>query len=335
MDEVALCGWDFAVFSSDGCDVDTGDITVDMWQDGDWVRTVVRHLDVVMYPGSGPVLARQKDVARWLKARFPVVRPQGPDKSRLSLYLDGFPVAEKLIPQAILAPGRVEETLLAAMASQGSIVVKPAASSSGRGIRFIMDEGPSWHLRYGGASERGSMQDIAAAVARDIGERAAYRAIVVQKFIQSRSLDDRALQFRVDLAKNAAGQWQVLGSFAHLAEIGEFASNLAFGGYLGSLDSAARLRQIRPASDIVDDVITTAIDTAKALDSHADVSIFELGVDMLIDAEDGIWLLEANLQPDPTTYEPHRAELAVGFAMAFAGLDVAKSDMRHGLSANG
>lgn len=317
--EVALQGWDFAVFSSENCNIESGEMTVDLWRHGRWDRTVIEHFDVVLYPGSGPVLSRQRDVFRWLSNRFPVVRADGPDKSKLPFYLDGFSVAGKLIPQQILESGRVEDALIDAMRSHGSIVVKPAASSSGRGIRFILKEGDTWHLRYGGKSQRGNIQAVARAVAQDIGERAAYRTMVMQKFIHSRSPDDRALQFRVDLAKGDAGDWQVLGSFSHLAEIGEFASNLAFGGYLGSLQCAAKRRSIRPSADIVAEALDIAVNTAKALDSHVDVTIFELGVDLLIDENDRIWLLEANLQPDPTLHEPRRAELAVGFAMAAAG----------------
>lgn len=316
--EAVLQGWNFALFSTEDCDMQSGRVRGDQWEAGAWAPTELSGLDVVVFQGGAPVLKRQKDVLEWVSSRFPLLRAKGPDKAQLPSCLEGSPVAGKIIPQAVLEPGNVEETLTAAMRRHGSIVVKLAASSSGRGVRFLIDEGQVWLLRDGRQSVAGTMEEIAALVARDVTGRAGYRSIVVQKFVRSQSHDGRALQFRVDVAKNPAGEWQVLRSFAHLAEIGEFASNIAFGGYLGSLERVVTQRRVRAPTDILDDAEQTALETARVLDRRADVSIFELGVDMLIDDDDRIWLLEANLQPETTSYEERRAEFTVGYAMAVA-----------------
>jgi hypothetical protein len=200
------------------------------------------------------------------------------------------------------------------MQRYGSMVVKLAASSSGRGVRFAIDEGATWRLRDSRQSTTGTMEEIAALIERDIAGRSGYRAIVVR----SVSRDGRALQLRVDVAKDGSGAWQVMNAFAHLAEIGEFASNISFGGYLGSLERVVAQRSVRQAREIYDDAIETALETARALDRHSDVAVFELGVDMLIDDDDHIWLLEANLQPETTSYEQRRAEFAVNHALAVA-----------------
>lgn len=316
--EVVLRGWNFATVSAESCDMESNRIRADLWRAGAWVPADLPSVDVLVFQGGAPVLKRQKDVVDWLSGRFPMLRAKGPDKARLPACLEGSPVEGRIIPQSVLEPENVEETLLAAMRRHGSIVVKLAASSSGRGVRFLIDEGRAWRLRDGRQNVTGSMEELAAHVARDLAGRAGYRSIVVQKFVSSRSNDGRALQFRVDVAKDADGEWQVLRSFAHLAEIGEFASNIAFGGYLGSLQRVATQRRVRAPANILDDAEQTALETARALDRRADVSIFELGVDMLIDDADRIWLLEANLQPETTSYEQRRAEFTVGYAMAVA-----------------
>lgn len=316
--EVVLRGGSMAVFTSEGCDIEAGTISGDLWQGGRWTSTGIDALDVVACFGGAAVLRRQHDVLNWLSSRFPVIRACGPDKARLGAFLQNSPAAERIIPQDVLNPDDVKASIMSAMRLHGSIVVKPAISSSGRGVRFILRDGENWSVRQNRETRRGTMDEVAEHVAQDLGGRAGYRTIVIQKFVDSSTADGRALQLRVDVGKNGSSEWGVLRAFAQMAEIGERASNIAFGGYLGALEPTLRQRKVRPPSLIFDDAVNLALNTAKALDAHPEASIFELGVDMLLDSEDNVWLLEANLQPETTSYEQRRAEFAVDYAFAVA-----------------
>lgn len=316
--EAILRGAGFAVATSEGCDPDRETIEADLWSASGWARGRCDRPDVVAVWGGGPLLKRQQAAHDWVTRRFPVIRAVGPNKASLREFLANSPVERYLPPQELLPAADAEAALLAAMRRHGALVVKPAAGSSGKGVRFLVPEGEAWRLQAGEASVEGTAEDLVAGLVGEIGGRLGYRQFVAQKYVRSVAPDGRALQFRIDLHKDGAGAWRIIQTSAHFGRPGLLVSNIARGGAIGHLRGAAGMRVARPADDIHDEAIELAHSAARALDAHPKASVHEVGVDIAIDEDDRLWLLEVNLYPETTLHEMERAELAVDFGLAVA-----------------
>jgi glutathione synthase/RimK-type ligase-like ATP-grasp enzyme len=303
--EAALQDLDLVFFSADDCKPEAGEIEGTRWSVSGWTKETVPVPKLVLVINE-PFRERDRQVGAWLASATRALTARGPDKADLPTVLADTPVARYLIPQRLLPADDLTNALDAWLAEHGASVIKPADGMRGGGIRTIEPAGDRWRTRYRAEAYEGPMADVVGRVAESIAGRMAYRRYIVQRLIDSTLADGRATAIRVDVHKTPQGGWLVTKHYARLSDPGHVVANLTQSGYQAET-SKFLSRNYRRPQEMFDESLALALATAEHMDRHPDAAIFELGVDILVDGNEKLWLVEANVRPQASSGNQERA----------------------------
>lgn len=312
--EAALQGAEFCILPADGCEAGGCEVQAHVWRDGEW-RRERRGLPDVLIVRATPVLKAAARTLEWLRSVRPVIAAAAPDKLGLHDRLMGSAVERYLIPQRALPDEGLAEAIADWLRERRSAVIKPAESSRGKRVHFILPQGDAWAYRRDLDTVVCGLGEAVEAVVRQIAGRTSYRAYLVQDYVRSVTPDGRAFHIRVDVHKDGRGEWRLVNASGTVGEIGYSVSNQ---GFYGKIERAVKQRRARPPGDICEEAKAAALAVARALDGQPGVVISELGVDLALDDDDRIWLIEANALPLATLHELERARFAVEYSLAVA-----------------
>ncbi|HEY0828807.1 MAG TPA: YheC/YheD family protein [Bacilli bacterium] len=228
---------------------------------------------LLKYPGS----KWTKHVVLWKDTAVRSYLP-GTDrfhKNSLRKYLDKFPV----------------------------LFLKPTLGGGGRGVIRISRVGKQYVLRTAGSSKVWfDLHLLYRALQRIIQGR----SYIVQQGIDLISIDQRPMDFRVLLLKPAE-QWEFIGVMGKLAAKHKYVTNHCRGGTPISLNHALQRSLHLPSekcAEIENKLQELATLVADQLNRHFQ-HIRELGLDVAIDANQQIWLIEANTKPHFHLFKAH------------------------------
>lgn len=316
--ETILQGGEFCLINAADCDVEMDRIGADVWIDGAFQQRQIARPDVAVIPAR-PTLRRHLDIRDWMRSKCPTVEDIGPDKADLPVRLSDTPLRKYLLPQRIIAPDEdVAQAVEDWLRKVGSAVIKPADGNRGRGIQFILPQADDWTHRADQESWTGSLQEVSRRAAQTIEGRTRYRRYILQKYVKSVTPDGRAFYIRFDVHKDGTGDWRVVKSGARIGEIGFSVGNPTNGGYGGDIAVALEQRRCRRSEEIRDEAESLTLELGRTLDRFQDFRIKELGVDMVLDESDAIWLIEANIQPQSSGHNLERARVNVDYCLAIA-----------------
>lgn len=315
--EAALQGAAVTFLDGASCDVDAGVFLGEQWDGGNWRTATVALPDAAVFQ-EPPFTAEQRRIEAWVRARRPVIADRTIDKLTLATLLGGSRLAAYAIPGAVLSSGCVEETVTAFLREHGSAVVKPVDGQRGLGILFVLAAGDGWAVRQGDVMTQGSLAEAAAVVASRIAGRMRYRSYLIQRFIATAAADGRPADMRVHTQRRADGAWGVTRAYVRLAEAGTLLTNISQGGYQGSLDGFLARRAVRSADAVSAEICAAALAVSQIVDAAQPDPLSELGVDLVLDGDDRLWVLEVNGFPQTSRHEHARAVHTVGYALALA-----------------
>lgn len=315
--EAALQGARVVMLDPLSVDIAEGWIGTDVWNGAGWTREQAPLPDVVIMLGS-PSHPWQEAVFDWVRRSRPFIKDKGPDKAQLNALLTGGPCERYLIPDVEVDPARPGETLRDFLSTHGGGVIKRANGQRGIGLLFVSRDAGDWLLQGGKTVFRGTLDAVVDRVVAAIAGRLQYRTYVVQRFIRSAAKDGRVVDFRVHVQRRADGEFHLTRAFVRLGEAGMLLANTSQGGYQGALDTFLAQRTARPAAEIHDEVIEAALTLSRLYDVTAETPLAELGVDLLIDEADRLWLAEINGLPQSSRHEHERAIHTIGYAMTVA-----------------
>ncbi|MGQ9367613.1 YheC/YheD family protein [Azospirillum sp. A39] len=312
---------DFVVFGSDDVDllnraVRGRSLDGDDWREGLW--PLPRAVMNPVRPQSDVDWA----VAEELRRLAPFTTARIADKVAVSGLLGASPVAAHVIPYESLpmdlaaaegeagVAGRLDRFL----AAHGRVVAKPARGRRGRDIRFLTRTADGRLREWRRGVERPT---TLAAAAADLVARLRGEPWILQRFIPSRTRDERSFDVRVHVHKDGAGAWTVVRAYVRLSEAGGLVTNTCCGGYQGDVDRffAGLKGDARP---LVAGLRALGLATAEALDARYGGALDELGIDLMVDGQRRPWIVEVNTHPQSRHHEFERARYAVAYAAHLA-----------------
>ena len=328
--EAMVQGMDFVAFGSDGVDLMGGTVrgrslAADGWCEAAWPLP-----HVVMNPVR-PTFDVDWAVAEELRRLAPFTTSRIADKVAVAGLLADSPVAEHVIPYTALASAVAEAEGVGGtsvrierfLAEHGSIVLKPARGRRGRDILFLMTAADG---RLCLRRRAGEQPTTAVAVAAELMPRLRGGPWILQRFIASKTRDNRSFDVRVHVHKDGDGAWTVVRAYIRLSEAGGLVANTCCGGYQGDVDRFfASLKAEAPAQ--VAALRALGLATAAAVDARYGGTLDELGVDLVIDGRRRAWIVEVNTHPQSRHHEFERARVAVAYAGHLARRPVAAGGM--------
>ncbi len=274
----------------------------------------VVHNRALQYPSANRAV-------RWLgrqgAAVFNPLVPAG--KYAKHLALASSPALRPHLPAALPLSPRGLGRLPALLEPSGSVFVKPATGSRGKGILRVR-RGPGRSYLVNGAAV--GRADSFRRLRRRLARLSRRRRYILQQGITLARFQGRPFDLRVHLQRGEGGRWTVPGMGARRANLHPFLTNLTRGG------SAHPVREVLPAAfpgrdpeAIAEQVRRVALLVGETLE-RAWPGVADLGLDVGLDADARPWILEVNLRELRYTLrdagEPERWALTYRNPVAYA-----------------
>ncbi|WP_028612258.1 YheC/YheD family protein [Paenibacillus harenae] len=276
---------------------------------GGWTRRVVPLPDVVYNRlpsrraevGSAITTLRE----RFIKKRIPFFNWGFFNKSDVYTMLDNDPEALRHLPESINNP--TSEKMKELLEKHQFLYYKPSAGSLGNGIyRLTYTPRKGYFIRYrrsGGNillrfSNFNSLMKMLRA--RHRGNLSSY---VVQQGIRLAEIDNCPIDFRFHMHKNGQNQWVVAGIGAKKAGRGSVTTHIKNGGSLMTPERALSRTFGDKSDDVLKEAKSVAIKLAKAIERNYTHALGELGLDIGIDRDGGVWMFEANAKPGRSIFK--------------------------------
>jgi hypothetical protein len=313
--EAALQGAELFFFSAGDCQPSAGRIAATYWNKSGWARQ-----DVPL-PGLVNILTDairplHHQIDAWLQENATVVADRGPDKIEQVRMLEQSALAAHAIPSALIAPEGLEAQLAEFLSRNAGAVIKPVVGERGGNIYFILPDGDRFRLTTRRRPPvEGSLGQVAAALGTAIDRRLRYRHFMVQRYIDSRERD-MPLALRVDVHKRPDESWALVRTAMRLNVAGGFATHIDGGATQGMLERFLARRVPGRDQQILNQAVTLAMEAAKLIDARPDASIMELGVDLVMDSADHLWIVETNVHPGAYWAEHERAIHTIAYLLS-------------------
>jgi glutathione synthase/RimK-type ligase-like ATP-grasp enzyme len=314
--EAALQGAELLFFSDRDCRMDPGCVDATLWNGSGW-DTRATDLPRLVHAINRPGTIEQHSLDKWLRARTDYVAPRGLNKLDQVRLLEDSSLSAHAIPTTLLADRDITAALTDWLnAHPGGAVVKPIDGMRGGSIGFAVPNCDGWTFNTRSKPPLdGTFDEVVGALSRAIAGRARYRKFIAQRYIESKERG-LPLAFRVDVSKNPDGAWSLTRAAARINVAGGFASNLHGGGAQMLLDRFLARRSPGRDKQIFSSAVDIACRVAELLEARPDVSLIELGVDLVIDATEHLWIVETNFRPDANWTEHDRAIRIIAYLRA-------------------
>jgi glutathione synthase/RimK-type ligase-like ATP-grasp enzyme len=293
-------------FSSQGVDFHRGQIRGLYYKtkQGRWVNSTFPIPDVVYnrIPGResesrGKV---QATIGRLIAVGVKFFNPSYLNKWDCHRWLSQDPSAVPYLPDTRLYKGAgVVEDMLN---RYGSVYLKPAQGSLGRGIIRLKKKGGLYEYKYdlrGGTTVGGYTPRL------DALEKALYPMLKGKQYIVQQTLNlvqfqGNPFDIRVLMQKGSRGIWQRTKVFARVAQHGSITSNLTGGGSAELIEEV--LQQCfgptyRKRNGVWPKIRDLSRVIPEALEKQMGQNFAELGLDIGINSDRRVWLIEVNSKP--------------------------------------
>ncbi|MGV3488042.1 MAG: YheC/YheD family protein [Tuberibacillus sp.] len=187
------------------------------------------------------------------------------------------------------------QTLKRSLETYPSIYIKPKKASHGIGIKHLRKVGNSilcQENKRSGSSEKkyGTMIELL----KEEFKNHHPSQYILQQGVDLPEMDGKQYDFRIHTNKDRMGKWQLSAVAAKAGGDGTITTHVAYGGEIKTLGEVYGKKK---AGVILDQLKDAAISISEVIDQQTDGLIGELGLDLVVDREDRIWLFEANAKP--------------------------------------
>jgi hypothetical protein len=276
---------------------------------GNWIRRIVPLPDVVYnrLPNrraeNGAVITALRE--RFIKKQIPLFNWSFFNKSDVYKLLDKDPEALRHLPESVDNPD--SEKIKQLLEKHQFLYYKPTAGSLGIGIyRLTYHPRRGYFVRYrrnGGnvllrfSNFNSLMRMLRARHGNDLNH------YVVQQGIRLVEIDNCPIDFRFHMHKDGRNQWVVAGIGAKKAGRGSVTTHIKNGGSLMTPEQAlGRTFGVR-SDDVLREAKEIAVKLSEAIERNYSHALGELGLDIGIDREGGVWMFEANAKPGRSIFK--------------------------------
>ncbi|KIL36779.1 hypothetical protein SD71_05930 [Cohnella kolymensis] len=276
---------------------------------GNWIRRIVPLPDVVYnrLPNrraeNGVVITALRE--RFIRKQIPFFNWSFFNKSDVYKLLDKDPEALRHLPESVDNPDseRIKELL----EKHQFLYYKPTAGSLGIGIyRLTYHPRKGYFIRYrrNGSNVLLRFSNFASLMrmlrARHGSDLSHY---VVQQGIRLVEIDNCPIDFRFHMHKDGRNQWVVAGIGAKKAGRGSVTTHIKNGGSLMTPEQALGRTFGPRANDVLREAKDIAVKLSEAIERNYSHALGELGLDIGIDREGGVWMFEANAKPGRSIFK--------------------------------
>jgi len=221
------------------------------------------------------------------------------NKWEVYLQLSSTPI-RKIMPKTVLYKGAL--SIKEMLQKYPVIYLKPTNGALGQGI--IRVEKKANHYRAQITRTQGSTTKEFKTYGRlfkYLKPRLVKRSYLVQEGLNLIRYQNRPIDFRILVQKDAQGKWATTSMVARIANDRHIVSNLAQGGTQSTVMETIRLADPALAKRITRKQFREyALAIAKHLESTIDGNFAEFGIDLGLDTNGRLWLLEVNAKPSKT-----------------------------------
>ncbi|ARK32092.1 YheC/YheD family protein [Halalkalibacter krulwichiae] len=231
------------------------------------------------------------------------------DKLNLSNALD-----ENIIPYKKVE--RVKD-IFDFLNKYGKIIVKPEVGSFANGVHFIEKKNIDNYFLALGEIERTYSEMYLTQYLREILKNGKF---IVQKYIESRTIDNQPFDIRVHMMKNEKNDWSFVNIHPRVGVYHAVILVLRKGGYIGKLSSFLERNFGKDIYiNIESEVRTLSLNVAVEFERLYEERINEIGLDIAVDKELKLKLIEVNVnKPGFINYEFELAKHAIPYAIKLA-----------------
>ncbi|WP_054948589.1 YheC/YheD family endospore coat-associated protein [Numidum massiliense] len=221
------------------------------------------------------------------------------NKWHIHEQLYNHPVASQYIPETIHSP-RVKE-LQEMLNRHQMLYLKPSSGSLGLGIiRITQQAKGSYYCRYH-SLQRNVLKRFTSLdkLVRYFFSQQATRMdrYIAQQGIRLIRHENRAVDFRLHMHKNACNEWKLAGTAAKVAGTGSVTTHVRTGGSVIPAHELFRMHYGSSGPQLQKKLEQAAVAIAQALEGTTPGLLGELGMDMGIDTHQRVWLFEVNAKP--------------------------------------
>mgnify|MGYP001237701520 FL=1 len=293
---------------------------------GKWLRRVVPLPDVVYnrLPSrkaeNGAEITALRE--RFVRKRIPIFNWSFFNKSDVYKMLENDPEALQHLPESV--PNPSPEKIREMLEKYHFIYYKPSGGSLGVGIyRLTYHPSKGYFVRY-----RRNGRNVLLRFTRFSGIIRLLRArhgsqlnqYVAQQGIRLVEIDNCPIDFRFHMHKNGNNQWVVAAVGAKKAGRGSVTTHIKNGGSLMTPEQALSGTFGERTAEVLENAKAVAVKLAEAIERNYPHTLGELGLDIGIDRQGGVWMFEANAKPGRSIFK-HPALKAQGKASLQCILD--------------
>ncbi|WP_040978665.1 YheC/YheD family protein [Oceanobacillus jeddahense] len=320
-------GKQFYYFTPKDIDFDAMLIRGYFYEDKKWVPKVVRYPDVVYDRLRLLGIEEHKSVTQILGDYKSIYDEMDDIPFTNEFY--GSPISKLEVYDKLQATGELDDFIipyqkvtrtrdvLDYIERYGIVIIKPRVGTFAEDVHFVskIDTG-----KYVVAEKENKKYYNELSLTTFLSKKIKAGDYLVQKYIETRTLEGNPFDIRVHLMKDGTGEWSIIKSFPRIGLNYATITRLRHGGYRGQLEGFVQ----RNFGEVNPEKIIASIDkysykTARVFESLFMENVAELAFDLAIDKEGNIFLIEVNVnKPGIATYEFEVAQHAIPYASYLA-----------------
>jgi hypothetical protein len=287
-------GVEFFYFTPGKVDIESQTIFGKYYESGVWIDKKYPFPDVI-YNASYRSSEKAERIIEYLSERIPFTSHSVGDKLSVHKRIEkGKDFEQFLIPTLELTDVK---QLLNMINLYPKIIMKPITGNQGSDILFIeKKDNENFIINDAGKISTYKRKELLNLAFLKIKEQ----EYIIQRYISCRIKSGQVYDLRLHVQKNGEGRWVITSIYPRIGALGNITSNLGSGGYTAFLDSFLQKEFNDNWLNVKKRLENFSLSFSNHFDSLYDgLSFDELGIDVGIDKNQGLWLFEVNWRPGP------------------------------------
>jgi glutathione synthase/RimK-type ligase-like ATP-grasp enzyme len=283
-------GVHFFYFSFNNVDFDNMKIDGWVYEEGNWIQKQF-DFPAVVINSCNPKTENQSIILKKLKKH--AIFTSFPVGNKMKVYKKvkkAKVFASYLIPSTTLLKSK---EIIPFLKNQHRAVIKPLSGNHGKKVFFIEKTEEQYKVTEGFNIMYVSEEELT----RYFQPIITAQKFLMQPFIECKTKNGLTYDFRLHVQKNGKGKWEITLIYPRISGNAKMISNISSGGYRGEFASFLEDEFDEDAKKVKERLEDFALTFSAHFDTLFEHSFDELGIDVGIDANQGLWLFEVNWRP--------------------------------------
>ena len=253
--------------------------------------------DRCFYTNGDEISKRSQPIMSWLKNRpSSIFIGHGlPNKWNIYKTLKENETLSAYTPATVKATS--VSSIINKLIKEKRILLKPESGSQGKGIvGLIVAKGGVEVLTHKDKSRIVKNFSSKNEFSRWLGKLISSQFYLCQSLLPLQDGENRPFDIRILLQKNETGEWIEQGRGVRKGKPDYLISNVSAGGEVFSFDLWLQTVPLSKQTLLIDGIDTIIRHVPKVVETHFG-SLFELGIDIGLGTDGGVWILDVNSKP--------------------------------------